>query len=239
MIQNRAYLFRIDLIEINHAITGLANSQLHIKTSIDSERLALGASQQHLTATSNRIEQYQHRIEDQLREILTNQNRQECPLMSHSLDASSPEGRQTWMMLGRLLREEGISPSMIKKHRDGLVNAMKSTIKQLATSDPDSFHTAHEFLATSSTDHITYASKDRDGLASPCESISILSSAPNREAFFPASFAEKRSLGTGSLNQQDNVEVGMETLFTGMQTVDYDDGTDMEIETVIGIEALI
>jgi len=84
-------------------------------------------SQKQMTSAQERLEESQSRIEVQLKEILGSR-RQGIPFMRNSLDASSPEGHQTWMNLGRTLREEGITPRMIKKNQNLLIRAMKDTL---------------------------------------------------------------------------------------------------------------
>jgi len=81
-----------------------------------------------MTSAQERLEESQSRIEVQLKAILGSQRRQGTPFMRNSLDASSPEGHQTWMNLGRTLREEGITPRMIKKNQNLLIRAMKDTL---------------------------------------------------------------------------------------------------------------
>ena len=132
------------------------------------------------------LQQSQSRIEGQLQDILASQKRQEASIMSKSLDASSPEGCQTWMMVGGLLKEEGITPSMIKWHGKDLINAIKKTIKELSSSSitTDSYLTAVEYpynISNNAMESIAYDPK----LSRPHEdSLSILSSGPPRGSYF-------------------------------------------------------
>ncbi|KAM0795330.1 hypothetical protein BDR22DRAFT_615181 [Usnea florida] len=125
---------------------GIQASQKRIEESIGESRdLLTKSTDNHMLqfeSLSDRLETSQSRIEAQLQAILTNQQRTRTPILSQSLDASSPEGRQTWMELGRLLRDEGITPAMIRENRELLVNAMKSTLK--AESVLESYVTAPE-----------------------------------------------------------------------------------------------
>lgn len=93
------------------------------------------------------LEESQTRIEAHLTQILATQ-KQKTPNIAHSLDASSPEGRQIWMNLGRLLRIEGITPDMIEKNKSLLINAMKTTLMEdpsVLGSFADSYRTAPEY----------------------------------------------------------------------------------------------
>ena len=80
--------------------------------------------------------------------------------MSDCLDVYSPEGHQTWMELERLLRDEGITPAMMKESRELLVNAMKSTLKNevWAESVPESYTTAPEY----NSDNYALSAPNRD-----------------------------------------------------------------------------
>ena len=80
-----------------------------------------------LKSVSDRLETSQSRIKAQLQTILTNQQRIRTPVISRSLDTYSPEDHRTGMELERLLRDEGITPAMMKEDRELVVNAMKST----------------------------------------------------------------------------------------------------------------
>lgn len=148
---------------------------------------------------SDRLETSQSRIEAQLQAILTNQQRTRTPILSHSLDASSPEGRQTWMELGRLLRDEGITPTMIRENRELLVNAMKSTLE--AESLPESYSTAPEHnlnsYPLSGTESRNLSHQD---FTSAFSSISLFRSAPPRSTGFTDAFLERQSSVLGSLN---------------------------------------
>ena len=168
---------------------------------------------------SGRLETSQSRIEAQLQAILTNQQRTRTPILSHSLDASSPEGRQTWMELGRLLRDEGITPAMIRENRELLVNAMKSTLK--AESAPQSYATAPEYNLNSCQSSVT-KQRNVSSLDAPSafSSTSLLSSGPTRIAGFTDAFLERQSNVPSSLSEKQNVDNGMQSLLQGMNGED-------------------
>lgn len=186
---------------------------------------------------SERLETSQTRMEAQLQAILTNQQRTRAPILSHSLDASSPEGRQTWMELGRLLRDEGITPAMIQENRQLLVNAMKSTLE--ANSIPESYVTAPEYnsnyCSLSDTESRNLSLGD---FPSAVSSVSLFGSAPPRSAGFTAAFLQRHSSAPGSLSQKQNVDNGMRSLLQGMDGGDskvgkkHDGMDDVELEDV-------
>lgn len=172
----------------------------------------------HIETISDRLETLQARIESQLEVILANQMRSTSPILSHSLDASSPEGRHTWMELGRLLRDEGITPAMIKQHRGILVDTMKNALKNqssLAESTLQSYATAPEYKVEDSYPSATQPRRLSQPSCSPVWSpISLLGSAPPRVSGFKDSFLERQSI-------QQNVEDGMQSLLQGMSRDDF------------------
>ena len=177
-----------------------------------------------LESISNRLDTSQARIESQLQTILANQQRSSTPIMSQSLDASSPEGRQTWMELGRLLRREGM-PAMIQENRGLLIYTMKDTLRDrtlLAESIPQSYATAPEYH----TDNYTHSSLRQSMSLSPPDthpvssSMSILGSAPPRGSGFTAAFLERQNGAPASLDRNENVNDGMESLLQGMNRDD-------------------
>ena len=185
----------------------------------------------------NRLETSQNRIEAQLQAILKNQQRTRTPILSHSLDASSPEGRQTWMELGRLLRDEGITPAMIRENRELLVNAMKSTLK--AESVPESYVTAPEYKLNSYPLSVTESRNlSHQDFASAFSSINVFGSGPPRSTGFTDVFLERQSSAPGSLNQKQNVDNGIQSLLQGMNGEDskmqnrHDSMHDVELEDV-------
>ena len=182
-----------------------------------------------LDSLSARLETSQTRIEAKLQTILANQQKSKSPIMSHSLNASSPEGRQTWMELGRLLRDEGITPAMIQRNRGLLVNAMKTTLEDQtfsAESIPESYATAPEYRI----DNITLSSVTQPrnastlGFPSVLSSISILGSAPPPSAGFTDLFLERQNNAASSLDQKENVDDGMRSLLQGMSREELDEG---------------
>ena len=93
-------------------------------------------NQNFVESATERLEQSQARIEAQITALLESQQRDHGSAKSYSLDASSPEGRQTWMNLGRLLRAQGITPAMIEENRELLVRAMRFTSTVLSNCTP-------------------------------------------------------------------------------------------------------
>ena len=202
----------------------------------------LEQSQSRLEAASERLEKKQMQMEEQLRMILASKRRHD-PLSSDSLDASSPEGRETWMNLGRLLRKEGITPIMIKQNRDVLVKAMKTSLDVgYSPSTPESYQTALESLS----DFDRRSSiKDRrnipsDDTFSPQQSsIGLLGSAPPRGATFTDDFLRRQNGPARSLDQKQNVEEGMQSLLQGMGLNDLDaDVEEDEIEDAGNLDDL-
>ena len=178
-----------------------------------------------LNAVSERLDTFQARIDSQLQAILANQHRSKTPLLSHSLDASSPEGRQTWMELGRLLRDEGITPAMIQSNRGLLINAMKDTLRSesvLPESASESYATAPEHH----TDSVALSSDSRQsgmsylGHSSILSPMSVLGSAPPRNSGFTGAFFARQTGAASSLDENQNVSDGMQSLLRGMNDGD-------------------
>ena len=170
-------------------------------------------SQDKSMSVASAIQESQRRIENQLDQILKSQIRDPYPVLRGSLDASSPEGRQTWMELGRLLREEGITPKIISKNKSLLVQAMKKTLEEIdASPDVASFRTAFEYQSFSS------AAKYSPGVALGAkDSISLLSSAPSLGATFPTYLMAHQSQTLDCLDHEENVDNGMRSLMSGME----------------------
>lgn len=177
---------------------------------------------------SDRVEQSQARIEDMLQQILAPQRRP-SPILSQSLDASSPEGRETWMNLGRLLRTEGITPQMIRENRDTLIMSMKTTLrKEELSSTHDSYHTAFESLPARSV----HPADADDGTRSLNEyphsqlpPMHILGSAPPSRATFTDEFLARHKGPGELLDKQENIDDGVQSLLAAMGT----DQTDIEV----------
>ena len=163
---------------------------------------------------SARLEDSQSRIERQLKELLASDRRRSSRLVSRSLDASSPEGRGTWMMLGRLLRDEGITPKDIKAHKDKLVLAMKNAMAPLSQEGASlsSYHTATEGSYATRQDNVDFAA---------CQ-ITTLSSKPREGSYFPPSIADRAHGIPGAWTEDDNVEKGMRSLLDGMDDLEED-----------------
>ena len=174
-----------------------------------------------LDSISDRLDTSQARIESQLQAILANQQRSKTPILSQTLDASSPEGRQTWMELGRLLRDEGIPPAVIQSNRGLLIDAIKNTLRNETLSlesAPESYATAPEHY----TDNIppSSGSRQRDlsylGNSPILSPMSVLGSAPPRSSGFTDAFLERQKDVPSYLDQNQNVNDGMQSLLQGM-----------------------
>lgn len=152
------------------------------------------------------------------------------------------------MEVGRLFRDEGITPAMIQKNRKLLVNAMKTVLKNeadIAESIPRSYVTAPEYPVDNSiTSSVTQPrNASRLDLPSVSSPLSLLGSAPPRSAGFTDAFLERQHGATGSLDQKKNVDDGMQSLLRGMSSekfsavykeddVEYIVSEDVELENV-------
>ena len=179
-----------------------------------------------LTRISERLDTSQARIEAQLETLLASQPTSKT-LLSQSLNASSPEGRQTWMELGRLLRDEGITPAMVQENRGLLINAMKNTLRNvnvLAESIPLSYVTAPEYDSKHNSPLIgsplRNVSLPEQSLVQ--DSISILGSAPPSNTGFMSKFLQREIDAASSLDQKQNVNDGIESLIQGMSCENND-----------------
>lgn len=135
------------------------------------------------------------------------------------------------MNLGRLLRAEGITPKMIKRNRDILVKAMKTTLHEdPPPSAPESYRTAFESFSeddfSSSTDRRTLDAKNNIS-----SSIDLFGSAPVLGATFTDEFLERHKVKAHSLDQQENVENGMRSLFRGMDASNVGSRNEDEKDT--------
>lgn len=192
----------------------------------------LEQSQASVELATERLERSQARIEAQIGALLESQQQNPSRTQSYSLDASSPEGRQTWMDLGRLLRAEGITPAMIEQNRELLVRAMKSSLEE-GFSPAQSYRTAPQSFEDD---------YDRMGNAQPQQpmanssnsaSISLLGSAPVLGATFSKAFLERHNGAARSLDKEQNVQEGMKSLLKGMDTEEQADiGRDEEGEAI-------
>ena len=181
---------------------------------LQQSQIAIEQSQNELQAISLRVELSQARMERQLHILLVSQGRRGNALLSQSLDASSPEGRDTWMNLGRLLRNEGITPAMIKENSNALVEAMKITLLgDLPSDSPQSYHTALE----SFPDHHRTFTSPISARPSLQSSMSILGSAPPIGAIFAKENIDGHIGKARSLEQRRNVDDGIQSLLQGME----------------------
>lgn len=159
-------------------------------------------SQSRLVSASFRLEDSQKKIELQLQQVLQAQTHRGGRLTSESLDASSPEGRQTWMELGRLLREEGIPSTRMSANKTLLIQTMKRALeKRIPSSGTASFRTACEYqsaLAGDSSPH-------------------LLSSTPPLGGSFLDPLLEWDRHATDLLDQESNVQEGIESFIEGME----------------------
>lgn len=163
-------------------------------------------------AAASALQESQIRIENQLQQILEVQSRHSNPVLYGSLDASSPEGRQTWMELGRLLRDEGITPNVISNNKGLLIQAIKKSIQNLSDSpDAASYRTALEYQSFSIPAHRCLK------VIPPAEkSMSLLSSAPFLGATFSEDLLARSTQVSTCLEHEDNIEDGMRSLMGGM-----------------------
>lgn len=169
-------------------------------------------------------------MEAQITALLESQQRGHGSAKSYSLDASSPEGRETWMNLGRLLRAEGITPAMIEENRELLVRAMKTSLEegvspaQIYRTAPQSFEDDYDSMS------IAQPPQSMAG-HSASASTSLLGSAPVLGATFSRAFLERHNGAARSLDKEQNVQDGMKSLLKGMDTeeqadVETDEGGD-------------
>ncbi|KAL6715281.1 hypothetical protein ACLMJK_007545 [Lecanora helva] len=207
----------------------LSNSKplMSSQSRLEEGNAQLIRGQARLEAGANRLQKAQHRMEQKLEAILTSQSRFEDPVIAGSLNASSPEGRKTWMNLGRLLRAEGITTSMIRKNTSTLVKAIRSALGEGLSSSNESYHTACESLPDSIQDSHKSNNHRNQSLrqgSSMKGSIALLGSAPPVEGTFSEEFLKRHNRADHPLDQMDNVENGMQSLIVGM------DGEDSENE---------
>lgn len=186
-----------------------------------------------LEAASERLEAAQSRMEQQLQTILASQQQCESRIMSQSLDASSPEGRETWMNLGRLLRAEGITPTLINQNRDVLIKVMRNTLQgDSSSSVPESYVTALESFSQAN-------SYSKSTARSQQPSADVLGSAPCRGATFSDVFLERHKGVVQPFDQQENVDGGMQSLLQGMEDIEVESDAKDEYEVgEVNIEEL-
>ena len=191
-------------------------------------------SQLKLESSQLSIADSQARIERQLEHILAKDDQRGGAVVSHSLDASSPEGRQTWINLGRLLRKEGITPSQVEKNKDALIRAMKATLGKdgsRAESLSESYQTAPEYPKSMSSINSSLQSCN---VGSPVPSRSqpsirkddlsrLLGSAPPRSATFSPEFLKRNEDLFFNFERDQNIEVGMSNLREGMLADPFDE----------------
>jgi len=200
-------------------------SQAHLESKVIESYGFNQRSQEQNLSTASALQDSQARIERQLQEILEVQSRYSKPVLSGSLDASSPEGRQTWMELGRLLREEGITPNVITKNKGLLIQAMKKSIQDLNDSpDASSYRTALEYQS--------FYSSARQSLRpqhSLSDSMNLFSSAPTLGATFPEHLMARSGPGPQSvpryLEHEENIDDGIQSLVGGMTEASEPDDT--------------
>ena len=188
--------------------------------------------QHKLLDMSSDLIQSQSTMQQQLQEIIASNRRRSSPFIAQSLDASSPEGRETWMMLGRLLRDEGITPSQIRAHRGELVTAMKATMAAFsqASNSPSSFYTAAETDYVSLDDTIGDATCNGDQIA-------VLSSKPREGSYFPSSLTDVARSVPGAWEEVGNIHIGVSSLLEGMEI--SDEVSEERDYDVFGFQVLI
>ena len=170
-------------------------------------------SQNNIEMASSRIEESHTRLEKQLQQLIQTQSRHQSLILSGSVDASSREGRHTWMELGMLLREEGIPPGVILDNKHLLITTMKKALEvNIVLSGASSFCTALEFQSPSSIREFRRNEPQAD------VSLSLLSSAPAKnESFFDRSMASQ-TRPVSFLDQHGNVDESMQSLIEGMES---------------------
>lgn len=224
--------FRSEQSSIQDSQTRLETSHAQLRDVLTESHSNIGTSQTQIKSATERLEESQAQIIMQLQEIIAAQQQQPIPALSHSLDASSPEGRQTWMNLGRVLRAEGITPAMIEENHDLLVSAMKTQLSLDVVAD-ESYRTAPEYPGDRPVDlgagssMSLFASFNSNPYRETC-SIPILGSAPPSVAAFPAEFLRRQGASAGTLDHKENVEHGMESLLQGMGMDESQIGEDEE-----------
>ena len=183
-------------------------------------------------SATERLEQSQARIEAQIGALLESQQRNHSRPESYSLDASSPEGRQTWMDLGRLLRANGITPAMIEQNRELLVRAMKTSLEE-GSSPAQSYQTAPQSFEDDYDCQGNALSQQPMAKFSTSASTSLFGSAPVLGQTFSRAFLEGHNGAARSLDEEKNVQEGMKSLLKGMDTEEQADiGRDEEGEVI-------
>ena len=225
----------------------IEESQLELLSEIRDSRAYIEHSQERNLSTAAALQEAQIRIETQLHQILKAQSRQSNPMLAGSLNASSPEGRQTWMELGRLLREEGITATIISENKSLLIQAMKKSLEEVAASlDAASFKTALEYQSFSTRLKSLKAASKAEG------SMTLLSSAPTLGATFPDHFLARPDQFADCLEHEENIENGMRSLMGGMtesihaadssqqdgEKIDLTDGDDPSWPGILSTSAL-
>ena len=174
-------------------------------------------------------------MEAQMRALLESQQRDYSRTQSYSLDASSPEGRQTWMDLGRLLRAQGITPAMIEQNQELLVSAMK-TFLQEGRSPAQSYRTAPQSFEDDYDRRGNAQSQQSMVESSTLASTSLLGSAPVPGATFSRAFLERHNGAARSLDKEQNVKEGMNPLLKGMDTEERADFGDTKESEAIDMQ---
>ena len=125
------------------------------------------------------------------------------------------------MMLGRRLREEGITSSQIEQYQSKLVSAMKATLAGLshASASPSSFYTAREFSYASSDPNMQLPSNVVD-------SASLLSCPPPQGSCIPVACTGREPDVSEAWEEASNLSKGVSSLLEGMQSKDEDTQQD-------------
>lgn len=130
------------------------------------------------------------------------------------------------MNLGRLLRDEGITPAMIDQNRGLLIQAMKRSLERnpsLADSVPDSYHTAPEYHApfartgSRPCSVMSRSFSSHNDHLSASNPVYVLGSAPPPDATFSNAFLARQETTPDSLDQHRNVDDGLQSLLQGME----------------------
>ena len=227
------FVYRIHMTMMSASQQRLENTQAQLEATLSLRNRDVDSFQSRVIASSDCLEEAQIRMEIQLARILAAQQRRPSPLRDQSLDSSNPEGRETWMNLDRFLREEGITPAMISDNRDVLVKAMKTTLEnEQLSSAAQSYYTANEsFSASYQASHHAASSAD------------LFGSAPQLSATFTDGFLQRHNTAHRSLNQEGNLENGLQSLLVGMEEnetnehVNAHDGIDDTLLDLLELEA--
>ncbi len=160
------------------------------------------------------------------------------------------------MNLGRILRDEGITPAMIEKNQNLLIRVMKDTLDHeasIADSINESYRTALEYCIAGSENEVRNRSVFHGqgrflvgpSTISERDSTTLFGSAPPSVAMFPSESLQRHLTDTDLLDHDANVASGMSSLLEEMSADNYkahdlandfteaEELTDAEVATMI------